>query len=838
MMVDDTSNQRAWTSYIPLHGLAISGLIAVVALGLWVVPTARAWFWFIPDRASWIIFWLVVAILGSSAYYFVRMIVTAIDLRHVSFDRVKVILAGILLYLAGAFLLGKLAIAPPIESWSLTSPATITFFILYTSFVVIAIYLFQSNALRSTWPALVNSLSRINTAALWTIIQIAILIIVPAIILAKLQLAPVSPDISTWFARDQLINTLVFFGIYAFAVLLLFIIGKPLVGLIAYLFRPVAPSDPSYDLYGPNIAWWIRLSIMFTIIAQFICFFTAYFGLKLLLSEEGVTSIEVLSFHIPHQVADLLNLGGDTIAWTQLQLISLVVAFILSAGIAYFAAMTIENLLEGHPVSWPLPILVVVLGLLSTYCGFTMWNGAAATAEELRHGIQATKSLVDQFRDIDDKTLGAAAGDAEAQVSALERRVEEDERDRLEAQFDDLNKAILAQESSYQALAAATLSFDGNATQFAKMGDNERLTGASSLVPGYGTVARELQRISRAYKTAADSASEIQKTHDQIKSDLGKLGADSYADIVKKAPLDTLQNDLHAMQAKASDFSNIDLRPVLDNLEGQLKQPLPPIFSSAAGIQSAQIEALRSIKDNLSHQAVRIGDVVAANPRTSPGADHEDASSQANGQIAEGNALVEDLAVFVKDITSLNDRRAQDRGAIVEQLDQSLGSIDSDSKEGTLYFDRADIVNSIGEARSDLSKLAFVDTDSLDNTLAKINSEIGKLDAKSSGVNEYIKVIDTGRIAKLIPKAASYPAVPEFQLTPLALGVLKFFYLSLPLLLIQVFIDFGYTIGLIFGVSSMHRRPGGMSSGGFSSGGLSTAAPAPAPAPARIVKTR
>jgi hypothetical protein len=43
----------------------------------------------------------------------------------------------------------------------------------------------------------------------------------------------------------------------------------------------------------------------------------------------------------------------------------------------------------------------------------------------------------------------------------------------------------------------------------------------------------------------------------------------------------------------------------------------------------------------------------------------------------------------------------------------------------------------------------------------------------------------------------------------LALGVLKYFYLSLPLLLVQIFIDFGYTIGLIFGASSMHHRSSG-----------------------------
>jgi len=106
--------------------------------------------------------------------------------------------------------------------------------------------------------------------------------------------------------------------------------------------------------------------------------------------------------------------------------------------------------------------------------------------------------------------------------------------------------------------------------------------------------------------------------------------------------------------------------------------------------------------------------------------------------------------------------------------------------------------------------------------LNKFNGEIGRLDTKTSDVNENIKVIDTNRIAKLIPKAASYPKVEEFQLTPLALGVLKYFYLSLPLLLVQIFIDFGYTIGLIFGVSSMHRRSAGVSS--VSAAAVSTAA--------------
>jgi hypothetical protein len=69
----------------------------------------------------------------------------------------------------------------------------------------------------------------------------------------------------------------------------------------------------------------------------------------------------------------------------------------------------------------------------------------------------------------------------------------------------------------------------------------------------------------------------------------------------------------------------------------------------------------------------------------------------------------------------------------------------------------------------------------------------------------------------------------------LALGVLKYFYLSLPLLLVQIFIDFGYMIGLIFGASSMHHRSSGAPSGGVSFGNLSFTAGDLPPTGVRIV---
>jgi len=172
-MLDNTSNPRAWINYIPTHGLIISGLIAVVALGLWVIPAARQWFWFIPDGLSWSVFWLVAAILVSSAYYFVRTMVTTTNVNHVTFHRFRAFFVAILLYFSGAFLLETLRIGPPVETWTLSSSAAVRFCILYTSFVVILNYLNQSNVLQSARPALVRY--GVNIDTLLTILQIIIL---------------------------------------------------------------------------------------------------------------------------------------------------------------------------------------------------------------------------------------------------------------------------------------------------------------------------------------------------------------------------------------------------------------------------------------------------------------------------------------------------------------------------------------------------------------------------------------------------------------------------------------------------------------------------------------
>ena len=344
MRIDPTIFRQT-TRYNAVPGLIIISLIALIALCIWVIPDLRRIFYFVPDGSSWIIFWFAISVFSAGAYYLILNISRRIGSGVITLEVIKKTAAWAIMYFAGALLIYEINIVPSIASRMGFDWNTIRFFILYTAAIVCFAYLGSSRVRHSILSSMTVIVSRtsyvIQLSTITYVTRALVLLIVPAIIAAKLQVVPINPDISTWLSSKEIANTIVFFGIYAFILVLGSIIAKPIVELIKYIFRSVPSTEISYQLYGPNIAWWIRLSITFTIIAQFVCFFTAYFGLKLLLSEEGVPSIEVFSLRVPQPLLKLLHLGSETIIWTQLQVISLVVAFLLSAGISYFAAMSI-----------------------------------------------------------------------------------------------------------------------------------------------------------------------------------------------------------------------------------------------------------------------------------------------------------------------------------------------------------------------------------------------------------------------------------------------------------------------------------------------------------------
>jgi hypothetical protein len=107
--------------------------------------------------------------------------------------------------------------------------------------------------------------------------------------------------------------------------------------------------------------------------------------------------------------------------------------------------------------------------------------------------------------------------------------------------------------------------------------------------------------------------------------------------------------------------------------------------------------------------------------------------------------------------------------------------------------------------RSQLNKLRVIDLDSIKNMAANLEQELMVLTADPVAAD--IKdVTSPSKAIALLPSSNSYPKIGDFSLTLLSFGVLQYFYLALPALMVQMLVDFGFPLAVIYAAWAMSRR--------------------------------
>ena len=310
---------RGWQPYAVLPALIISLLVFIAALIIWIIPVARIWFTFNLDPVSWSILTLAVAALLCIIYYLITHVVQNQKLRNT----LAMLVALLVLYFSGAFLLARLGVVPQADTWfawlhgdASTLVSTLTFFLAYTSLILISVYLVRNN---SYLALVVNTLRKAGTRLLrltyldciWAFVYIA-----SAIFLGSVG---IGPDISMW--PSHLLQTFVFFVLYTLAL----IVAWRVYELLIYLFR------------GPlTTEWFIWMAIYGTIILQIACFFTSYFGFRIILPE-FLPDRDAFSLSLPPQISSIFNLHDNIMSWTQNELISIGASLVFSGFILIFA---------------------------------------------------------------------------------------------------------------------------------------------------------------------------------------------------------------------------------------------------------------------------------------------------------------------------------------------------------------------------------------------------------------------------------------------------------------------------------------------------------------------
>ena len=133
---------RSWHIYAPLPAFIISLLVFIAALIIWIIPDARALFTFKLDVISWLVLTFSVSVFLCIMYYLIQFAVR----RHSVWNTLAMLAASLILYFSGAFLLAWTGAAPGANTWLHGGVATLTFFLVYTSVILISIYVFRNDS--------------------------------------------------------------------------------------------------------------------------------------------------------------------------------------------------------------------------------------------------------------------------------------------------------------------------------------------------------------------------------------------------------------------------------------------------------------------------------------------------------------------------------------------------------------------------------------------------------------------------------------------------------------------------------------------------------------------
>ena len=152
----DPPSTRPWRIRAPIGGVVVFVFTALISLSIWMIPTARAWFSFIPSAPSWIIFWFSVCVFLSAFYYGVTTLSRKLGPALFSYATLRTIVIVLIMYFAGAFLLEALGVAPKIENWRSVAFDVVRFFVIYTAALIFVLYLSQRDVRNAIGNSLIH----------------------------------------------------------------------------------------------------------------------------------------------------------------------------------------------------------------------------------------------------------------------------------------------------------------------------------------------------------------------------------------------------------------------------------------------------------------------------------------------------------------------------------------------------------------------------------------------------------------------------------------------------------------------------------------------------------
>ena len=355
-------------------------------------------------------------------------------------------------------------------------------------------------------------------------------------------------------------------------------------------------------------------------------------------------------------------------------------------------------------------------------------------------------------------------------------------------------------------MTSETESYRDKAERYENDAKCEIAVGCISGLIGNDAVAMSLSGLAGAYRAAYRTLSDAKRTHELDVAALTKLSGNFDVALESGATLNDLQKSFREMWDQFGVLAAIDVRTPLNNLEASLNAALSSAVKPNPDIARIQRSHIDDLRDRIQVDGRAIQRMLDANPIHALPSSVETAIAKEDIT----RDIRTELDAIRKSVKERYDQSHELLASISANLNGMLRTISDEQESKLLAADAPNIANELNKARRELRQLPLIvvrPTKDIRDISGQLISQLKDVagDAILGRING---LIDPKRIVDSLPREDSYPAVSEFGMQPLEIAVVALFWLSLVPLFFQVFIDFGLTTAVIFGVSAMRRHAG------------------------------
>ncbi len=530
------------------------------------------------------------------------------------------------------------------------------------------------------------------------------------------------------------------------------------------------------EVFGPVTARLLIWTPVITFIAQAASFVTSYLGVKIYLGLRQ-ENIEWFALALPTPgwfgLPDWLRLpfmSNDVLA--------VAASFLMAVIIWGFSTAAVAQVRKQRPVPVRIFALVMLLGVASTYTAFIMWNGELATREEMRLSLRETENYLAGFEQFDNETLVNAQREVTNLREQLASELEIARVQSLQAYLSSLRRELDRQRENDASAQRLEVFLQEGAGFFERYTACEA-QGCLSELPGRGRVVRELEISLDAFKSNLslwERLSERRSYHTQ-QAELSAIDANKKLGALN---LDGALTTLRLMRANLIEASGRTPEIIIDTIDQRLQIPI-----SQDARHAGQRVALRVLQDGIDEKRIslsQIREIWATAPLELP---REVRVDEVRLDLATDIALLGQVGEELDDVLAERMELQARHQAELALLD---GQVRQEAAADRLIERSEAIYGAINRKRDEIGLLAALDVEPVLNKLELLQSET----ARES-------------IAVSPPIAAPEP-LQDFVPTTLAWLIVDYAHLSVVPLLIQIMLDFGYTLVVVIAVAGLLPR--------------------------------